>query len=347
MKTQSLFTVCAAAALFAACASTPDQGTVGFRETPVEECVDVSTPILAGQHTDAGEVVVSNDGDNLLVSATSDSAEGWYFKEIHVYAGTDPVPVNNGGNPAPGQFPYKVSFTEPYPSQHQFAIPLEDLAVGCGDTLNVAFHAALVKLDEYGEVIDEETGWGEGNPIGKNWAMGFEYTICCNDDEGCTLTQGYWKTHHAGAGVEALDIPWPVSEDTQLCGSTWLDILWTAPAGNGWFILAHQAIATQLNVASGASTTPEVDQALADAWSLLENNCQTLPPAQVSELTTVLDDYNNGLIGPGHCDGGDEGEGDDDGGYDGGGDDGDDCEDDSGDPPTRTPVDPDSASFAY
>jgi hypothetical protein len=332
MQLRSITTLCAATALFVACATTPEDGPVDYRDNTVEECGDLSTPILAGQHIDAGEVTITNDWDTLYVDATTH--DGWLIKEIHVYVGTDPVPVNNGGNPAPGQFPYKVSFAEPYPSQHQFAIPLEDLEVGCGDTLNVAFHAALVKVDEYGEVIDEETGWGQGDPIGKNWAMGFEYTICCDDGEGCTLTQGYWKTHHAGAQPEVLDVPWPISEDTLLCGETWLDILWTVPAGNGWYVLAHQYIAAQLNVASGASTTPEVDQALLDAQALLEGNCTWLAPNQATTLADLLDDYNNGDVGPGHCDGGDDGEGDD-GGDDGEGDDGDD-----GDPPTRVPADP-------
>jgi hypothetical protein len=336
MQLRSITTLCAATALFVACSSTPDSGPVDYRDNTVQECSDVVTPILAGQNIDAGQVTVTNNGDTLFVDATTH--DDWVIKEIHLYVGTDPVPVNQGGNPAPGQFPYKVSFTEPYPSQHQFAIPLEDLAVACGDVLNVAFHTALVKLDDYGQVIDEETGWGEGNPIGKNWAMGFEYTICCDDGDGCTLTQGYWKNHYDGAQNESQDIPWPISEDTLLCGATWLSILDTPPAGDGWYILAHQYIAAKLNVASGASTTPEVDQALLDAAALLEGNCGGLAPNQVSALATVLDEYNNGEIGPGHCDGGEDDGGDDDGGDDGGGDDGDDCDEDKGDPPTRTPA---------
>jgi hypothetical protein len=89
---------------------------------------------------------------------------------------------------------------------------------------------------------------------------------------------------------------------------TWYQVFWTAPAGNVYYILAHQYMAATLSILNGADSTPEVVAALADAKEFLE----TYTPAQAAALkgaarnaivalAATLDDYNNGLIGPGHC----------------------------------------------
>lgn len=130
---------------------------------------------------------------------------------------------------------------------------------------------------------------------------------------GCTLTQGYWKTH-SKYGPAPYDDTWAglagFNEDTTffLSGKSYYNVLWTPPAGNVYYTLAHQYIAAKLNVANGASTTTAVDTALATAKSLFE----TKTPAQAAALkgsakntwttlASTLDKYNNGLIGPGHC----------------------------------------------
>ena len=61
---------------------------------------------------------------------------------------------------------------------------------------------------------------------------------------GCTLTQGYWKTHSA-LGPAPYDDAWllvgPSGADTLfgVSGKTWYEVLWTPPAGNVWYALAH------------------------------------------------------------------------------------------------------------
>jgi hypothetical protein len=133
-------------------------------------------------------------------------------------------------------------------------------------------------------------------------------------DAGCTLTQGYWKTHSEN-GPAPYDDGWlaigPDGQDTVffLSGKTWYQVFWTPPAGNPYYNLAHQYMAAKLNVLNGASAPPEVAAALASAEALFAAKT----PAQVSggskalkkqftELASTLDKYNNGLIGPGHCD---------------------------------------------
>ncbi len=158
-------------------------------------------------------------------------------------------------------------------------------------------------------------------------------------DDGCTLTQGYWKTHD----------DWPDHADAELCGHAWADILWMAPVGgDAWIIVAHQYIAAKLNVANGAVAEDAITQALADAEALLADCAIADADREAAiALATLLDDFNNGLVGPGHCDdGGTEGgEGEDEGGateggeddagegVEGGEDDGYDAEGGEGNPP--------------
>jgi hypothetical protein len=116
----------------------------------------------------------------------------------------------------------------------------------------------------------------------------------------CSLTQGFWK-NHAGA--------WPVGE-LVLGANTYtkaqlLAILMTPPRGDATYILAHQLIAAKLNVAGGADATA-IAGALgaADAW-LAANPLGSMPTGAARDAgvaqAALLDDYNNGVTGPGHC----------------------------------------------
>ena len=121
--------------------------------------------------------------------------------------------------------------------------------------------------------------------------------------DSCTYTQGYYKNHNADASNPNQQIAWPISEDTQLCGQSWLDILGTPPAGDKWYILASQYITASLNVANGASTTIAVDAALA-VGDLLLPACSIAASDEADAISaaSTLDAYNNGVIGDGHCD---------------------------------------------
>ncbi|MBK8033776.1 MAG: hypothetical protein IPK17_30615 [Chloroflexi bacterium] len=131
---------------------------------------------------------------------------------------------------------------------------------------------------------------------------------------GCTLTQGYWKTH-SDRGPAPYDSAWitamtPLGEDTLFfnTGLSWYTVFWTPPAGNAFYNLAHQYMAAKLNILNGAATTPAVTSAIASAEALfasLPAGSITLTNAQTRNArnwASTLDQYNNGLIGPGHCD---------------------------------------------
>jgi hypothetical protein len=135
-------------------------------------------------------------------------------------------------------------------------------------------------------------------------------------DEGCTLTQGYWKTH-SELGPAPYDGTWALlpngaSTTFYLSGATYHEVLWTPPKGNVYFVLAHQYIAATLNGLDGASAPSSVADALADAQALfatytpaevlaLKGPAGNAVRAEFTSLASTLDDYNNGIIGPGHC----------------------------------------------
>jgi hypothetical protein len=135
-------------------------------------------------------------------------------------------------------------------------------------------------------------------------------TVAC--PEGCTLTQGYWKTHSEfGPAPEDLNwenLPGGLGADTEffLSGQTWYEVFWTAPKkGNAYYILAHQYEAAVLNILNGASSTTDVDDAIAWAEDFFSTYTPTNWPKDIRgdiiENAGILGSYNEGDIGPGHC----------------------------------------------
>jgi hypothetical protein len=80
----------------------------------------------------------------------------------------------------------------------------------------------------------------------------------------------------------------------------------TPAAGNGLISLAHQLISARLNIANGAdgssiTATLAAADALIGGLTIPPVGGGSLPNSATSSLTTTLNNYNNGLIGPGHC----------------------------------------------
>jgi len=120
---------------------------------------------------------------------------------------------------------------------------------------------------------------------------------------GTTLpecTQGFWKNHPE---------VWPKSCTPMMLGTVeytkdeLLKIFNTPASGNGLISLAHQLIAAKLNVCNGSTPPAAVTQAIADADALIDGlvvptvGAGSLAPSETSDLTELLDDYNNGLFG--------------------------------------------------
>ena len=136
-------------------------------------CSTKTVNLVAGQNTVAGTVTVEQDAVNMYITYTTTG--GWVLSKTHLFAGAcSAIPVNGGGNPVPGQFPYKSNHNNV--TTYTYVVPVS--AIGTGNCGCIAAHAALKKLNAAGSVIQQETGWGEGTPInpnGGNWAMKFDF----------------------------------------------------------------------------------------------------------------------------------------------------------------------------
>ena len=157
---------------------------------------------------------------------------------------------------------------------------------------------------------------------------------------GCTFSAGYWRNHHVGRKSPNQKIRWPnvggpppgiLGSDTSICvyiaehdGScaedtcdiSALDVLTTPTRGNQWIQLAKQYIAAVNNInkdnrGGPACTDAEVEAALQGAALLLKQNCVEVGVGVVKDghddflaavcFASLLADWNNGLLGPGHC----------------------------------------------
>jgi len=123
-----------------------------------------------------------------------------------------------------------------------------------------------------------------------------------HEGHDCTYTQGYWKNHPSIWPVGSLKLGTVTYTKAQL-----LQIFGRAAKGNGLVSLAHQLIATKLNIAMGATAPPVVATAIAQADALIGGlvvppvGGGSLAPSLTSSLTETLDEFNNGELGPDHC----------------------------------------------
>ncbi len=161
--------------------------------------------------------------------------------------------------------------------------------------------------DNFGSSNELATGWQDTTE--KQTLVRFEIELTYT---GCTRSKGYWKTHSI-YGPAPYDSTWAlVGEDSTffLSNQTYYQVCWTPPrGGNAYYILAHQYIATEINFENGADPS-EAQEAFDEASELFN----TYTPEYIGglkgnnsirqqflELKDTLDQYNNGIIGPGIC----------------------------------------------
>ncbi len=260
-----------AAGLLAACGETAGEGAgFGSIESGIYYCpADVRTN-WGGQTIDTGDISVSNDEDDLIITITG--MGGWMVDEWHVYAGTGPVPLNGGGNPSPGRFPYQDDLDSPQ-SEVVVTIPLASLGVGCDDGLNVAVHSVM--RNQSGGSSEEETAWADWTDEfgGSRWGGSFTYSICCETENPNPPTCLARMPHYWAQ----MPNEWPASVQSMNLGSTsytkdellaLLALDWTVEGNDISIFLAHHVIGARLNIANGsvppASILTRLDEA--DAW---------------------------------------------------------------------------------
>lgn len=138
--------------------------------------------LLAGKSITAGQVCVTNDDTYLYV--TYETTGDWYLDDLHLFANTSYslMPVTKTLNPKIGNFPFVIEDLDA--QAYTFSLPLGDVGVQnpCdASTVSVAAHAALVRHDAIGTVLQSETGWANGSQIAPkgSWAMFFTYVTQC------------------------------------------------------------------------------------------------------------------------------------------------------------------------
>jgi hypothetical protein len=175
-----------------------------------------------------------------------------------------------------------------------------------------AFADSYIQSDSgdinFGSSMELMTGWQD--TIETQTLVSFEFEVVYLS---CTHGKGYWKTHSA-YGPAPYDSTWALlGEDSTffLSNQTNYEVMWTPPSGgNSYYMLAHQYIATILNIFSGADPG-EIQETLDDATDMFE----TYTPEEIGSLRgnnpirqefialkNMLARYNDGEIGPGNCD---------------------------------------------
>jgi hypothetical protein len=123
------------------------------------------------------------------------------------------------------------------------------------------------------------------------------------EDPGCTLTQGYWKTHPEAWPVDLLTVGGASYAKEDL-----IVLLATPPRRDAAYIVAKQLIAAQLNVLNGADAVGAgvYDVILAAEDWLATVGLGNFPTGTLREegiqYAEQLDVFNNGLSGVPHCD---------------------------------------------
>ncbi|MBN2171685.1 MAG: DNRLRE domain-containing protein [Candidatus Krumholzibacteriota bacterium] len=173
----------------------------------------------------------------------------------------------------------------------------------------------------YGTEARLYTGWRQDTDLEKQALLRFDILDVPDDEqEGCTRTIGYWK-NHAGFGPQAdvvspllpvwLGEPGGEKSLAVIDPATAVAVLQMKTYGrpnNGVTKLYAQLLGAKLNLTAGAcdcdiaDALVEADAFLADHdwndWAGLDADDR----AMVLGLKDLFDGYNNGDIGPGHCD---------------------------------------------
>jgi hypothetical protein len=186
-----------------------------------------------------------------------------------------------------------------------------DLGTVCADegVTTFSYDYALGPYDACGEYQVDNVASFAATDTGAAGSASWSIAISVPCVGGCTLTPGYWKTHSA-YGPAPYDDTWAQlsgGADTAffLSGQSFYQVLWTAPKGNAYYILAHAYIAAALNQLNGAdfgAAQSAFDQAT--QLFLVSSPADRLTKTQRGafiNLAGILDAYNNGLSGPGHC----------------------------------------------
>jgi hypothetical protein len=198
-------------------------------------------------------VCVTVDNDANAFVATYETVNGWRVNEVHFAAGkslTD-IPVNNKGQPAPGQFPYVASGLDT--DSFSFTIPLAVIGRDASETscdraiAHFAAHAVVSRTRDDGSV-QKETGWADGTRFVTrgSWAQYYTLQFECYEDTpvpptGVTCETAFGKVRDGEGTAKAFSFDGEVA-------SRWG---WTNEIAAGDFVFDLYAGAAQNDISKG------------------------------------------------------------------------------------------------
>jgi uncharacterized repeat protein (TIGR01451 family) len=202
------------------------------------------------------------------------------------------------------------SFTSS-PASYLFAAP-----AGGSFAFNVMAGNVSAACDSYA-IVSNTAFLNDGDHTLQASASHQLYAGACGNN--CTLTIGYWKTHAGFTGRNADRVTPELPQRLGTLGGLKTVNVTNAPqavtllsnsgdASNGVNKLYSQMLAAKLNIFRGASPAAintilsAADTFLATNnsadWNAMNKNAKQ----QVNNWASTFDQYNNGEIGPGHCD---------------------------------------------
>lgn len=174
--------------------------TIESKLATTDFCGEVAEYTLwAGQHINAGSLLVYNDTENLYVTFAT-SGEWVIIKtHLHIADNLNGIPKNKQGVPVPGHFAYSTTHN-PVVTEYTYSFLLSDLGYNVGDSFVVAAHAEVGIFDFEGIMIQGETAWGGNNPgPGNRWWFYANYTIQeCEDAPDSEIEPGDFRTQTQG-----------------------------------------------------------------------------------------------------------------------------------------------------
>lgn len=262
----------------------------------------VPVRITSGAESQVATMTMVTSATNIEI--TIEALPGWRLGDTYVTVAYGTSYFSFAENPTP--------WVDGYVSSIHFDIPLEDVGLACGDVFKLVVQMHVLETSTNVRHFASAVGSLRLIPASEGWREFYE--VCCVDEdvdagvtrgddagveEGCTLTQGYWRNHD-----------WPDSQleigGTNYTRADLLAYMSGGTEGDACAILGQQLIAALLNVASGASSIP----AIAGAEGAFAAYCTPLGTVVHASTTTgqqligyseTLTDYNEGREGPGHC----------------------------------------------
>jgi len=287
LKASSVVTACAAFALVAACAGGAGDASSPLRAPGASSRV-LTSATAVGDPGDAqpnqGEVEVCKYGTDASFSVSVDGGQA------------SVVPVTNGT--------CKVVALDLSTNQTAKSVVVTEVASQLYTLLSVQRTVIQFQTGTQTDIVGSPTNVPDGQAVAVNAFHGallvYHNQPVAPPAGHCSFTQGWYKNHTSS---------WPsgtLTPNTQFDGGkTIIDLFNTPPKGSQYIILAHQYITALLNIQGGSNVPPAVQTALDTAKAYFDGggNGAGDPTVDITGVSKILDDYNNGLAagGPAHC----------------------------------------------